>query len=236
MEKLVYVLWRKPDASPESLRDALRGDVAGALRDAGASRIAVNVVDEDTDHALRARIVRLDPPPDALLSFWLETHDDRAPCEAAFALVTARAAGYLVAESVPLVNTAHAAAPGERTPGVNMVALIRQPDWIDHAAWLARWLEDHRVVALETQSTFGYVRNVVVRALTPDAPLFAGVVEELFPADAVTDPMRWYAADGSKDRLAANLGRMMESCKAFLDLDRVETHPMSEYRLPEPGE
>ena len=75
------------------------------------------------------------------------------------------------------------------------------------------------------------MRNVVVRPLTSDAPPWEGIVEEGFPADAVTDPMKWYCAEGDPEVLKANLGRMIESCKAFLDLDRVESHPMSEYRL-----
>jgi hypothetical protein len=45
--------------------------------------------------------------------------------------------------------------------------------------------------------------------------------------------MRWYMAEGSPAKLARNLERMLESCRKFLDLDRVESHPMSEYRLAE---
>ena len=56
-------------------------------------------------------------------------------------------------------------------------------------------------------------------------------IMEGFPTEAVTDPMLWYAAGGSQEKLQANLGRMVESCKRFLDLDRVESHPMSEYVL-----
>jgi hypothetical protein len=76
-----------------------------------------------------------------------------------------------------------------------------------------------------------YVRNVVVRALTPGAPPWAGIVEEGFPTEAVTDPMLWYCADGSNEKLERNFAAMMESVAAFLDTDRVESHPMSEYRI-----
>jgi hypothetical protein len=67
-----------------------------------------------------------------------------------------------------------------------------------------------------------------VCALTPGAA-GKGIVEEGFSAEAVVDPMAWYKAGGSQERLQANLGRMIASCQAFLDLDRVESHPMSEY-------
>ena len=88
-----------------------------------------------------------------------------------------------------------------------------------------------RVVALETQCTFLYTRNVVVRALTKDAPPWAGIVEEGFPTEAVTDPMRWYQAEGSPETLKRNLARMMESCQRFLDFEPLEFTHMSEYWL-----
>ncbi len=43
--------------------------------------------------------------------------------------------------------------------------------------------------------------------------------------------MRWYRADGSEETYKRNFERMMESCVAFLDLARIESHPMSEYVL-----
>jgi hypothetical protein len=58
-------------------------------------------------------------------------------------------------------------------------------------------------------------------------------VEEGFPAEAVGNPMVWYKAEGDPKKLQANVARMVESCKAFLDLDRVESHPTSEYRFGE---
>ena len=66
-------------------------------------------------------------------------------------------------------------------------------------------------------------------ALTPDAPQWAALVEESFPIAALTDQEVWYAAVGSPERLERNRRRMIESCLAFLALDRVESHPMSEY-------
>jgi len=120
---------------------------------------------------------------------------------------------------------------GERTPGINMIACLERPERMPWEAWIEQWHGPHRRVALETQCTFHYVRNVVVRALTPAAPPWSGIVEEGFPADAITDPMIWYKGDGSADVMKANLRRMVESCQKFLDLDRVESHPLSEYRL-----
>jgi len=233
VEKLVYVLWADPTLPPGALGERLRGPVAGQLRRGGARAIALDLSDPDVEEALPARITHLDPPPAAVVSFWMDCCDDRAPCEAALASVAARTAGYLVVESVPRVNTTHTAPPGERTPGVNMVAFLERPARLSWEAWIDHWHGHHKRVALETQCTYAYVRNVVVRRLTPDAPPWEGIVEEGFPADAVTNPARWYRAEGDPERLRAHIGRMMESVRAFLDLDRVESHPFSEYRLPE---
>ena len=231
MEKLVYVLWPRPDLSEAQLREEVLGRVAPRCAGAGARRMAASLADEHVGPALKARITRLTPPPAGIFSFWLDCADDRAPCEEALAGVAERLAGYLVVESVPLVNTTHSAPPGERTPGINMVALIERPARLSREAWIHHWHGHHKGVALETQCTFAYVRNLVVRPLSEGAPPWEGIVEEGFPAEAVTDPMLWYRAEGDPEKLAANVRRMVESCQAFLDLDRVEFHPTSEYRL-----
>jgi hypothetical protein len=233
VEKLVYVVWKPPAVTDAAFASDLRERVAPLLAAQGARGLTLHLVDADVKDALRARITHLESPVSGLVSFWLDTADERGPCEQLLTAATARLAGYLVVESVPLRNTRQRAPLGQRTPGVIMVALIERPERLSFEAWIAHWHGPHREVALETQCTFVYVRNVVVRALTPNAPPWAGIVEEGFPAEAVTDPMRWYKAEGSPETLQRNVKRMVESCKAFLDLERVESHPMSEYRLAE---
>jgi hypothetical protein len=205
--------------------------VAKRCAEAGARRMAASLVDEHVADALTARLTHFDPPPAGIFSFWLECSDDRSPCEEALASATARIAGYLVVESVPLVNTTHKAPSGERTPGINVVALIERPERLSWEAWIQHWHGHHRQVALETQCTFAYVRNVVVRPLAEGAPPWEGIVEEGFPSEAVTNPMLWYRGEGDPEKLKANMQRMVESCQAFLDLDRVESHPTSNYEL-----
>jgi hypothetical protein len=233
MEKLVYVVWKPAAESPTQFKDRMLGPVADALQELGVAKLSMNIADEHVEYAASMRLTQFDPPPTATVSFWLDCADDRGPYENALAAATDRIAGYLVVESVPLHNTTHKAPIGERVPGTNMVALIERPDHIDYDAWIHHWHGHHKRVALETQCTYLYIRNVVVRALTPDAPAWAGIVEEGFPTEAVTDPMLWYSADGSKETLEKNFGAMMESVGAFLDVARVESHPMSEYRIKE---
>jgi hypothetical protein len=230
MEKLVYVLWSSDGRSSAEFAAGVRG-VAAAIDRAADSKVFLNLVDQHVDDALGVRLTHLEPPPAGVLTFWLDSSDDRAPIEAALTACTDRFAGYLVVESVPLLNNTRPASPGQRTSGINMIALIERPARMSNEKWIEHWHGHHKRVALETQCTYAYVRNVVVRALTSDAPDWAGIVEEGFPAEAVTDPMLWYKAEGSAEKLQTNMGRMIESVQAFLDIDRVESHPMSEYRV-----
>lgn len=231
MEKLCYVVWTRADESGAAFRDALLRDAVPALHAAGASKITVLVADEHAEAVQKARITRMDAPIAGLVSLWLDCVDAQPRIEAILRQHAAKLAGYLVTESVVLPNTTHVAAPGERTPGVTLLALLEKPERLDFDAWIAIWHGQHSPLALEIQCTYLYVRNVVVRALTPDAPPWRGIVEEGFPAEAVTNPMLWYKADGDPQKMRENLGRMVASVRGFLDIEKVESHPLSEYWL-----
>jgi len=223
MEKLVYLLRGARAFEPRAL--------ARELSWAGARAIALNVADAHAAAKAGSRISRLEPAIGAVASFWLDDVDARAPLERVLASRAEQLDGYSVLESVALENTTRRAPPGERTPGLNVIACIAAAPGLARDAFLSHWLERHRAVALETQATYAYVRNVVVRALTLDAPAWDGIVEEGFPEEAVGDPQRWYRAEGSAERLKQHVERMIASCRAFLDLARVEQHPLSEYRF-----
>lgn len=231
MEKLAYILWKPAATTDADFGRTLREEVARSLVDSGAARLSINVADEHAHEVQAARITRFDPPIAGLVTFWLQVSDDRGPQEKILSEATERLAGYLVLESVPIVNTTHTAALGERTPGTNVVACIERPERMTQDAWIAHWFGHHRQVACETQCSYAYVRNEVVRPVTADAPPWAGIVEEGFPTEAVTDPMLWYKSGGDRAVMERNLGRMLESVNAFLDIARVESNPMSEYHI-----
>lgn len=227
MEKLAYVMWKPAAASNRQFKETLLA-LAPQLMALGAGKLAINVADELVEYAAAVRIGK-EPSIAGLVTFWLHAADDRRPLENRIASVTERLAAYLVVESVPLRNTTRVAAPGQRTPGVNKITGIAPKEGMAYEDFIRHWHTTHRTVALETQSTYAYVRNEIVRAFTPDAPAWAAIVEEGFPPEAMTDPMIFFAANGSEDRYKQNFQRMMDSCVAFLALDRIETHPMSEY-------
>jgi hypothetical protein len=227
MEKLVYVISQEATVSGEDLRAALIEKAAPALRAAGASQISVNVNDEHVAAGPGVTISRTTPPIRAMVSFWMQNADDRAPCEEALAQAATSLAGYLVVESRPLL---HEPPVGERAAGVNLVTCINKRADISDEHFFDRWNNEHKQVATEIQSTFAYVRNAVVRKLTPGAPDRDGIVEESFPIEALSDPKAWYDCD-SDEELGRRIKRMVESVNAFLDLAPLESTPMSEYYL-----
>lgn len=229
MEKLVYVLWKRPEDSPLSFKQRMLGEVAQTILQLGVRGLTFNLADELAEYAQGIRITRMPDPISGTVSVWLDTHLRRAPVEDTLTGATARTAGYLVVESVPIVNTTHVAPRGERTPGITTVAFLEKPERLTHEAWRTQWQEHHTQVAIETQSTFSYIQNLVVRPLTPGAPPWAAIVEEGFPAEAAVNPEVFYDAVGSPEKLKENQQRMIESCGKFIDFDRIESHPMSTY-------
>ena len=225
MEKLVYILFDDEDRPGSALRATLIDTVVPALREGGASFVTVHVADEDAAGGMV--IHQLDPPIRATVSFWMDNSDDRAACEAALDSWVHHIAGYLVVESRPLV---HETSEGGRSDGVTQVTCITKKADLDWDDFIRIWHEDHKLVAIETQSTFGYVRNTVVRKLTEGAPDWDGIVEETFPIEALNDPRVFFAAE-SDEEYDANFGRMIESVNRFLDNDPLEVTQTSEYYL-----
>jgi hypothetical protein len=194
------------------------------IRDSGGREIFIFANDEDVSAGTPVR--RSDPPIRGFVSFWLEDAADRDPAERALAARVAQIAGYLVVESRPMVQPLE---PGTRTEGMKQITCIAKRPDISQEDFIEIWHSDHRQVAIETQSTFGYVRNEIFRSLTPDAPEeWTAFVEESFPMGALTDPRVFYDAR-SDEELARNSKRMMASCDRFLDLAPMEVTYVSEY-------
>jgi hypothetical protein len=231
MEKLIYVVWKEADASVRDFRRRLLGPVAEELLKLGARKLSMSIADELAEYAQGSRITQMSDPICATVSLWLDTALARAPFERAIASAAARYSGYLVTESVPIVNTKQRAPVGDRTPGINTIAFLEKPDSMTYEAWLDQWQGHHTQVAIDTQSTFLYIQNVVVRTLTEGAPPWTAIVEEGFPREALTDPVVFYAAGDSEEKLEENRNKMIESCRKFIDFSRLESHPMSEYIL-----
>jgi hypothetical protein len=225
MEKVIAVL-RHADPDDDWC-DRQRGPVADALLDLGVAGLSVNVRDSAVRHSLMT-ITTLDPPAAAVVSLWTQQcyGDQMAAALKLLAAECEHLAAYLVTESIPLSGPV--VEPGSRTPGLANIALLRRPEGLDQATWLTRWQGGHTTVAIETQSIFGYTQNWVVRALTPDAPGIAGIVEELFPSEAITDLKAFFGA-ADDDDLQNRLGQMVASTAAFGANENIDTVPTSRY-------
>jgi hypothetical protein len=60
------------------------------------------------------------------------------------------------------------------------------------------------------------------------------MIEENFPDQAMTSDHAFYGAPDD-ETLQANLTAMMESCARFIDFERIDVIPMSEYLLSKPA-
>jgi hypothetical protein len=225
MEKVVIIA--QTAEFNEQWCQRIRGPVATELLKLGLPGVAVNVRDELVRESMMT-LTTLDPPAAAVVSLWTQqSYGDQI--RAAIALLEAETdslAAYLVTESMP--TPPPDPADGQRTPGLANVALLRRPAELNQPTWLHRWLINHTPVAIETQSTFGYTQNVVVRALTENAPTIDGIVEELFPDGAVSDPYVFYGARDEAD-LQDRLSRMIDSVSTFGAHQNIDTVPTSRY-------
>jgi hypothetical protein len=210
----------------------LRTEVAKALLDTGVPGLTVHLRDAPVRDSLMT-LTTLDPPVLAFVSLWTEQYygDQIRTATELLSEHCEQIAAYLVTESVPL--RAPATEPGARTPGFANIALLRRPAGLAEATWLHRWHHDHTSVAIDTQSTFGYTQNTVVRALTEDAPAVDGIVEELFPIEATSDLHAFFdAADDAE--LGDRMSRMVASTKAFGADENIDTVPTSRYVWRDP--
>ena len=126
MEKLMYVIWKRPEGSIETFKRDILGRTATKLLELGARGLSVNLADELAAYAQGMRITRMNEPMVGTISIWLDTALSRPPVEEVITCATERSAGYLVLESVPVVNTIEVVPLGERTPGIPTVAFLQK--------------------------------------------------------------------------------------------------------------
>jgi hypothetical protein len=211
--KIVAVLW---DAEP----DVLLGEAAAGVLAPGATTVQLNL----DDAAIGGRGLRLqhfDAPVRTIVSVWTEDEDGTL---ASLRQYADRLAAWEVEERVPLAPPG--TPPGVRADALAQVAFLRRPADLPEETWRAHWLGPHTQVAIETQATFGYVQNRVLRPLTEDTPPVDAVVEELFPTAALEDIQAFYGSGGDQGELDRRMSRLMESVQAMgadRDLDVVPT-------------
>ncbi len=124
--KLMYALWGA-EVGPALVRPDLRA----VLHAAGATRLQVNVDDDDVAGA-KLRITTFGAPVRAVASVW--TEDDPAGISEVLAGAGERCSGWEVEERVPLVPPD--TADGVRCPALAQMVFLRRPAELDQAEWL----------------------------------------------------------------------------------------------------
>jgi hypothetical protein len=225
MEKILYPVWKDSALEADAFRDQLLQRLAPSLLELGVRGLRISVVDSDVAAADGLRQENSRPVMDAMISVWLDSAVYRQPVEAAIASQVSRMAGYLVTESAPLVA---AETQGQRTPGMAQVVFLQRPRRLSEQQWLEIWHGSHTQVAIATQSTFGYRQNVIVRPMTYGAPPFDAIIEENFPAAAMSSQHAFYGVETDAE-LQVNLQAMIDSVVRFIDFDKIDVVPTSEY-------
>lgn len=230
MEKVIVML--RCAASDDEWVARMSGPVAEELLALRIPGLTLNLRDAAVRDSLMT-LTTLDPPVHGLVTLWTQQHYGEQ-VKRALEILRPHAdqlAAYLVTESVPMPPPPSPA--GARAPGLANVALLRRPAELDEQTWLRRWHGDHTPVAIETQSTFGYVQNYVVRALTADSPPLSAIVEELFPIEAVGSLHAFFGTDDDAE-LADRMNRMVASTSAFGANENIDTVPTGRYVFANP--
>ena len=220
------------------MANQLLGPVRESLLEAGPRAMTLDVWDTESDIPAPVPTPEGETPLHGLVSLWVDTVEDRAPFEEILASSSARLAGYSVVESLYRDYGGNEwSAPrqwpdGVRSPGVLTVALLQRHPQQSFDEWMRRWHSRISPITEAIQPRCRYVRNAIFRALTADAPVLGGIVEEAWPSlEHVTDPMLFYCASGDPERMNAHVNQMIEEITAFVDLDTLRSVTMSEWIL-----
>jgi len=228
VEKLVYVVRDRPSRDGADLRERLLGLVP-SMAHAGASGVAVHVVDDLVGIPGPMPCPDGELPVRAAVSFWLPAHDRRAPIEDELLGAGERCDGYLVSEAVwsdfgERRGEPRSWGPGERSPGVVTVALVHRNPLLDPRTFRERWYGYQSPMSEELQPRLRYVRNTVVHPVTAGAPPLDGVVVESWPSEElVADIEAFHSGD------LENLTVMLDSVTTTFDLARLRSIAMSEH-------
>ncbi|MEN4446405.1 hypothetical protein [Mycobacterium sp. SM3041] len=218
--KLIYALWGS------GLDTALHStQLHVLLQAAGVNRLQINVDDADVEAAM-LRITTFDNPVPAVASVWTDAGVDPDPISDLLAAISQRSAGWEVEETVrlepPVVEN------GVRTTALAQLGFLRIPADLDPADWLQIWQGQHTSVAIDTQDTFGYVQNRVLRTVHGSERVDA-VVEELFHMAAMTDVHAFYGSGGDDAELQRRMTLMVESVMRFGAHTNLDSVPTSRY-------
>jgi hypothetical protein len=237
MEKLVYLLWERPSVDPAALRTRFLDEVAPALLALNPYALQMDLDDEYAQTPSMVPVPGDELPVRACVSMWIDAHDQRGAYEERLRPAAVRIGGYLVTESLycDYGGNRHAGprdwADGERSPGIVTLTVFDKPAGMDDETFYGHWYGHQSPMSEDMQPRTRYVRNAVVRAVTPGAPRYRAIVEESWPSvDHVTNLQTFFGAS-SNDELGENIRVMLDSTKLLYDPATMRNYPLSEYIL-----
>jgi len=237
MVKLIYVLWAPQEQSKEKIKDLLLNEVPQKLYDTGVQKLTMYIDDEYSTVRSPAPKLYRGPAICAEISLWIDDAAKHQELEKILAPYSFRIAGYLVDECIYTEYGGNRHfherdwPDGERSPVVMAVTLMERPKRLSYDEWIRRWHGTQSPLATAMQPHARYIRNVVLKPVTPDALPFEGIVEEAWPsARHITNPFLFYGAK-NVFQLALNMYRMFMSVSRFLNFSKIRTTTMSEYIL-----
>jgi hypothetical protein len=237
MEKLVYLVWERPSLDPAALRVRFLDDLAPRLLALQPHALQVDLDDEHAQIPSMVPVPGDELPVRACVSIWLDAHDDRAPYEALLRGAGVRLAGYLVTESMFREYGGNEHAPprdwpdGTRSSGIVTLTIFDKPAGVDDETFYGHWYGHQSPMSESMQPRARYVRNAVVRALTPGAPRYRAIVEEAWPSvEHVTNLQTFFGAS-SNEELGENIRVMLDSTKLLYDPATMRNYLLSEYIL-----
>jgi hypothetical protein len=238
VEKLVYLVWERPSVAPDELGARVMGDLVPALVDLAPRGLSLLVDDAHAQVPAPVPVPDDELPIRLAVSVWLDTIDRRAAVEAALVAFGVRRAGYLVTESLvedygttPDWPEPRDWADGERSPGIAVLTVFDKPAALADEAFYGHWYGHQTPMSAAMQPRVRYVRNAVVRGLTPGAPSLRAIVDEGWPTTAhLTDPYVFFGARDDAE-IGENIRIMLDSMKVFADASTLRTFTMSEYLL-----
>ena len=240
MEKLIYLVWDRPSRPGSDVRAQLIDDIAPQLLACSPRALQIDVDDDDAQVASMVAIPGDELPVRALVSIWVDMHDTRGQYESILAGAGIRRAGYLVTESLycDYGGNEHAAPrdwpDGRRSPGIVALSLFDKPAGVSDETFYGHWYGHQSPMSEWMQPRARYVRNAVVRALTPGAPSYRAIVEEAWPSpETLTDINQFFGATDPAD-LGERIRIMLDSTKLLFNPDTMRNYTLSEYILKTP--
>jgi hypothetical protein len=234
MEKVVFVAFARDDAPPLDGGD-IRTFIAGSLGTLDPGRypgLALQVEDVAANQRWRGNRPLPNGRPMATVSVWTECADDVADVADAVATLSSHHAGYVVTEAVPRWWTNRATSDDEPRAGFVVTSMLCRAVGMTPDQFLRHWRDVHMPMSLRIHPQWTYVRNVVARPLTPNAPEVDAICEEGFEQlDDILDPQRFYGADHHPTRVEANRAAIGDDVPKFLDTRRTQTSIMRDYTL-----